>query len=386
MIIEFTPEQVALRETVREFAQERVAPRARQLDHDEAFPRASWEDAARLGILGMCAPEEFGGSGLGVTDMCIVGEEISAVCLSTAATVLHQADLVIARFVRHGTEEQKKQYLPGLCDGTLIGCLAITEPEAGSDAMSMRTRAERTDDGWTITGAKTFITSAPVADFALVYARTGTPGSRELGLFIVDMTAPGVSRGKSFHKMGWRGSPTGEFAMDHVKLPMDALVGTGVDGQHILMAGLNSERIVMASESVGIARGAMDVALAYSQQRVQFGKPISSFQMIQAKLADMYTGIVAGRTLTYAAARALDDGCDEAGMTALSSACKVFTAEVAARTTTEAVQILGGNGYTDEYPVERYMRDAKLMEIGGGTSEIQRHIVAREMLRGRASL
>ncbi|SHH05737.1 isovaleryl-CoA dehydrogenase [Jatrophihabitans endophyticus] len=385
MIIDFTDEQVALRDTVRDFAKNRVAPRARRLDREQEFPRESWDDAAKLGILGMCAPEAYGGGGLGVTDMCIVGEELAAVCLSTTATLLHQADLVVARFVRHGTEEQKRRYLPGLCDGTLIGCLAITEPEAGSDAMSMRTRAERTDDGWEITGAKTFITTAPVADFALVYARTGEPGSRELGLFVVDLTAEGVSRGRSFHKMGWRGSPTGEFAMDRVRLPADAVIGSGTDGRAILMAGLNSERIVMAAESVGIARGALDVALDYARGREQFGRPISSFQLIQAKLADMFTGVAAGRTLTYATAKALDEGRGD-GLTALASACKVFTSEVAAKATSEAVQILGGNGYTDEYPVERFMRDAKLMEIGGGTSEIQRHIVARELLHDRAVL
>lgn len=385
MVIEFTAEQVALRETVREFARERVAPRARQLDRDQVFPRESWDDAAQLGILGMCAPAEYGGSELGVTEMCIVGEEIAAACLSTAATLLHQADLVVARFVRHGTDAQKKEYLPGLCDGSLIGCLAITEPEAGSDAMSMRTRAERAGDGWVITGAKTFITTAPVADFALVYARTGAADSRDLGLFIVDLDAPGVSRGKQFHKMGWRGSPTGEFAMDHVELTPEALIGTGTDGRHILMAGLNSERIVMASESVGIARGALEAALAYSRERVQFGQPISSFQMIQSKLADMYTGVAAGRSLTFGAAKAIDEGRGD-GLTALASAAKVFTAEVASSATSQAVQVLGGYGYTDEYPVERYMRDAKLMEIGGGTSEIQRHIIARELLRDRAEL
>ena len=379
-MIEFSQEQQDLRAVMRDFAQNKVQPRARQLDLDATFPTESWKEAAELGVLGMCVPEEYGGAGLGLVDMCIVAEELSAVCLSTTATLLHQADLVIGRFVRHGTEEQKRRYLPALCDGTLIGCLAITEPESGSDAMSMSTRALRLKDGWQLTGAKTFITSAPDADIALVYAQTGDKGQRQLGLFIVDMTTPGFHRGKSFHKMGWHGSPTGEFSMDGCIIPADALLGTGDDGQHILMSGLNSERVVMAAESVGLAQGALDVALRYARERQQFGRPIFAFQMIQHKLADMYTGINAGRVLTYAAARALASG-GHAEATALASACKLFTSEVAAAATSQAVQILGGYGYVNEYPVERFMRDAKLMEIGGGTSEIQRHIIARELLK-----
>jgi isovaleryl-CoA dehydrogenase len=381
-MIQFTDEQIDLRTVIRDFAREKVRPRARQLDLDSTFPRASWDEAADLGIFGMCVPTELGGAGLGLVEMCIVSEELAAACLSTTATLMHQADMVVARFVRHGTPEQQKRFLPGLLDGSLIGCLAITEPGAGSDALSMTTRARRDGDCWVLSGAKTFITSAPVADFALVYAKTGDEDARDLGLFIVDLAAPGVSRGKSFHKMGWHGSPTGEFTLDRVRVEGDALLGDGADGRAILMSGLNSERICLAAESIGLAQGAFEVALKYSQEREQFGQPIGQFQMIQQKLADMYTDIAAGRALTYAAAQGTAAGRD-AGSTAVASACKLFTSETASRVTSQAVQVLGGYGYTNEYPVERMMRDAKLMEIGGGTSEIQRHIIARELSRGR---
>ena len=371
-------EQRMLREMVRAFARREVAPRARMIDREERFPRESWDRAAELGLLGVAAPEEFGGSGLGLVERCIVGEELAAVCVSTAATILHQADLVIPRIGRHGSDRQRARWLPGLCDGSIVGCLAMTEPGAGSDIMSMQCRAERTADGWRLNGSKTFITSAPVADLALVYARTGPASSRELGLFAVETDRPGLMRGKTFHKMGWRGSPTGELVLDDCVVPDENLIGAPGAGRAIMFAGLNSERIVMAAECVGLAQGALDVALAYARERRQFGRPIASFQLIQGKLATMYTEIEACRALVAHCAAAADAGT-ETELTLPSSACKLFGAEVAMRATTEAVQILGGYGYTDEFPVERFMRDAKLMQIGGGTSEIQQHIIAREL-------
>jgi isovaleryl-CoA dehydrogenase len=381
MLVELTDDQLALQETVRKFAQRELAPLARELDRKPQFPTQGWRKAAEMGILGTCAPVEYGGAGLGLVELCIVGEEIAAVCMSTAATLLHQADLVIGRFVKHGNEAQKQAYLPDLCSGAKIGCLAITEQEAGSDAMAMRTRAEKTDSGWMITGSKTFITSAPVADFALVYARTGPTDSRNLGLFIVEASTPGYARGREFEKMGWHGSPTGELFFDHCKVPDSALVGSSSTGAAILMIGLNSERIVMAAESLGLAQGALDVALAYAKQRTQFGQPIAHFQMIQQKLADMYVEIVACRALIYRVAL-LADRTGSTKLTALASAAKLMSSEVAMRASSEAVQILGGYGYTNDFPVERFMRDAKLMQIGGGTSEIQRRIIARELLKG----
>jgi isovaleryl-CoA dehydrogenase len=372
------PEQVLLRRTVREFARRDVGPRAAAIDAAQTFPEESWRQAAELGLLGATAPAEFGGADLGLAELCIIGEELGAVCLSTAATVLHQADMVVGRLARHASAEQKGRWLPGLIDGSTIGCLAMTEPEAGSDVMSMRTRAERVDGGWRLNGTKTFITNGPVADLALVYARTGEAGDRKLGFFAIPTDSPGFSRGRKFSKMGWRGSPTGELILDDCEVGDEALVGGPEEGRAILLSGLDSERVLMAAESVGLAQGALEVALAYAGERRQFGRPIGEFQLIQGKLADMYTETEAARALTWTAAARVEAG--DAGARALASAAKLMAGDVAMRVTTEAVQVLGGYGYIDEFPVERYMRDAKLMQIGGGTAEIQRFIIARALL------
>jgi isovaleryl-CoA dehydrogenase len=372
-----TDEQRLLRRTVREFAQEKVAPRAHGIDAAQSFPAESWAEAAQLGLLGASAPGEFGGAGLGLTELCLIGEELAAVCLSTAATILHQADMVVGRIARRGSEEQKQRWLPGLIDGSLIGCLAMTEPEAGSDVMSMRTRAERVEGGWRLNGTKTFITNGPVADLALVYARTPS-NERSLGMFAIPTDTPGFARGRKFSKMGWRGSPTGELLLDDCVVGTDALVGAEDGGRAILLEGLDSERVMMAAESVGLAQGALEAALTYAGERRQFGKPIGEFQLIGAKLADMFAETEACRALTRTIATRIDAG--ETDVRALASACKLLGGDVAMRVTTEAVQVLGGYGYIDEFPVERYMRDAKLMQIGGGTAEIQRFIIARELL------
>jgi isovaleryl-CoA dehydrogenase len=370
-------EQRLLRRTVHEFAQTKVAPRAHDLDASQSFPRESWEEAAALGLLGASAPSELGGAGLGLTELCLIGEELAATCLSTAATVLHQADMVVGRLARHGDDAQKQRWLPGLIDGSLIGCLAMTEPEAGSDVMSMRTRAEKVEGGWRLNGTKTFITNGPVADLALVYART--PASeRSLGMFAVPTDSPGFARGRKFSKMGWRGSPTGELLLDDCEVGEEALVGDADGGRAILLEGLDSERVLMAAESVGVAQGALEVALAYAGERRQFGKPIGEFGLIGAKLADMFAETEACRALTRSLAARIDAG--EADQRALAAAAKLLGGDLAMKVTTEAVQVLGGYGYIDEFPVERYMRDAKLMQIGGGTAEIQRFIIARELL------
>jgi len=372
-------EQVLLRRTAREFARRDVAPRAAALDATQSFPTESWRQAAELGFLGAVAPPEYGGAGLGLAELCIIGEELAAACVSTAATILHQADMVVGRLARHASEEQKRRWLPGLIDGSLIGCLAMTEPEAGSDVMSMRTRAQRTDGGWRLTGTKTFITNGPVADLALVYARTGGREDRQLGLFAIPTDSPGFARGRKFSKMGWRGSPTGELILDDCEVGDDALVGGPSGGRAILLTGLDSERVLLAAESVGIAQGALEAALDYARERRQFGRPIGEFQLIQGKLADMYTETEAARALTWTAAARVEAGAN-LGARELASAAKLLAGDVAMKVTTEAVQVLGGYGYIDEFPVERYMRDAKLMQIGGGTAEIQRFIIARALL------
>ena len=373
-----TPEQELLRATVREFARRDVAPRAKAIDAAQSFPAESWAQAAELGLLGATAPVEYGGAGLGLAELCIVGEELAAACLSTAATVLHQADMVVGRIARHGSAAQKERWLPGLIDGSLVGCLAMTEPEAGSDVMSMRTRAERVDGGWRLDGTKTFITNGPVADLALVYARTGGAEERRLGLFAIPTDTHGFSRGRKFSKMGWRGSPTGELILDGCEVGDEALVGGADEGRAILLAGLDSERVLMAAESVGVAQGALEVALGYARERRQFGRPIGEFQLIGGKLADMYTETEAARALTWTALARVE--AEAPGSRELASAAKLMGGDVAMRVTTESVQVLGGYGYIDEFPVERFMRDAKLMQIGGGTAEIQRFIIARGLL------
>lgn len=371
-------EQRLLRATLRDFARNDVAPLAHEIDAAQRFPEESWAKAAELGLLGASVPIELGGAGLGLTELCLIGEELAAVCVSTAATVLHQADMVVGRIAAHGSPAQRERWLPGLIDGSLIGCLAMTEPEAGSDVMSMRTSAEPVADGWRLNGTKTFITNGPVADLALVYARTPAAGERSLGLFAIPTDTPGFGRGRKFSKLGWRGSPTGELLLEDVEVGPEALIGPEDGGRAILLAGLDSERVLLAAESVGLAQGALEAALAYAGERRQFGRPIGEFQLIGGKLADMFAETEACRALTRGLAARLDAG--EGDLRALASAAKLLAGDVAMKVTTEAVQVLGGYGYIDEFPVERYMRDAKLMQIGGGTAEIQRFIIARELL------
>ncbi|MGE7694003.1 acyl-CoA dehydrogenase family protein [Lysinibacillus sp. NPDC094177] len=380
MDFEFTEEQLMLQKMVRNFAENEVSKYAYKIDREESFPYESWKIAGELGLLGITAPEEYGGSGLGIIETCIVAEELAAVCTSTCATIIHQSGLVIDNFMRNATKDQMEKYLPRLCSGELIGCLAMTEPNAGSDVLNMQMKAEKTKDGYILNGTKTFITNGPVADFALVYAKTSPDkGAKGISVFFIEDGTPGFKKGKKFEKMGWRGSPTGELIFENCFIPKENLVGEEDKGINILMAGLNSERVVMGVQGVGIAAGALKASLKYAQEREQFGKSISGFQMIQDKLATMYTKIEAGRALAYKGASLIENGkSDEIGK--LAAAAKLFGSDVAMEVTTEAVQIFGGYGYMKEFPVERYMRDAKLMQIGGGTSEIQKHIISKALL------
>lgn len=369
-----------MREMVRKFAVDDVAPLAARIDREKRFPRESWERAAELGLLGIRAPERLGGSGLGLTETCIAAEELAGVCMATAVTILHQSNLVVDRIVDHGTAEQQARYLPGLCEGSVIGCLAITEPEAGSDAMSMRTRATRAEGGWVLNGTKAFITNGPVADLALVYAKTGPVEGREISLFAVDAGTPGFQRGPKLEKLGWRGSPTGELILTDCFVPDDAVIGAIGQGVQVLRTGLASERVVMGAQGVGLAAGALREAKRYASERRQFGRRIGDFQLIQAKLADMYVGVELGRALVARTAAAIDAGATREA-TIQAAACKLHGSELAMNAASEALQVFGGYGYTTEFPVERYLRDAKIMQIGGGTSEIQRLIIGKEILR-----
>lgn len=382
MYPEFTEEQKMLRETIKNFAEKEVAPLAYEIDRDERFPKESFKKLADLGVLGITAPVEYGGAGAGYTEMCIIGEELAVVCCSTAATWGDHTDLCIDNIRRNANEEQKKKYLPPLCDGSKIGGLAMTEPGAGSDVLgSMRLRADRKGDYYILNGTKTFITNGPVGDVFVVYAKTDIgKGPHGVSAFIVEKEFPGFSRGKQFEKLGWRGSPTGELIFEDCKVPAENLMGKENEGARILMSGLNTERTSLAALSLGISRGAYEFSLKYAKERVQFGKPIASFQLIQSKLVDMAMEIELSRLITYKCAAMADKGLVEE-MNLMASYAKLYTAGVGMRITTEAVQILGGYGYLKEFPVERMMRDAKLQQIGGGTDEIQRLIIARELLR-----
>ncbi len=381
LLAELTSEQRDLRDMVRAFARQDVATRAVEIDRLAQFPEQSWRQLAQLGLLGVSAPEEYGGAGQGILETCLIVEELAAVCVSTAVTFTHQANLVIDNLARNASEELKRRYLPGLCDGSIIGCLAITEPEAGSDALSMQASAVKVDGGYVVNGTKTFITNAPVADLAMVYVRCKeSDGTRpRLSLLAVPMDSAGVGRSRKFDKLGWCASPTGALSFDDCYVPDDAVVGDPGAGVQVLMSGLNSERLALAAMGIGLAQGALDAAAGYARTRRQFGRTISSFQLIQGKIADIHAGNEACRALTYSAARLADSG-RAADLNVLASSAKLLSSELAVTAALEAVQVHGGYGYMKEFPVERYLRDAKMLTIGGGTSEIQRQIIAKALL------
>lgn len=380
MTREFTDEQRMLRDTLRNFAEKEVAPLAYEIDRDERFPSESFYKLRDMGLLGITVPHEYGGAGAGYTEMCIVTEELAAACLSTSATWGVHACLCIDNLRRNGSEALLRKYLPSLCNGERVGGLAMTEPSAGSDVLSMRLRAEKRGDHYILNGTKIFISNGPVGDLFLVYAKTD-PEKKAHGVsaLMVEKEFPGFSRGKKFEKMGWRGSPTGELIFEDCRVPASNLVGKENGGALVLMSGLNTERVCLGAMSLGLSRGAFECALKYAKERVQFGRPIASFQLIQAKLAEMAMEIELARLITYRGARMADEGRHRE-MNLTASYIKLFTARSAMRITTEAVQILGGYGYMKEFPVERMMRDAKLQQIGGGTDEIQLMIIARDLL------
>jgi isovaleryl-CoA dehydrogenase len=336
-----------------------------------------------MGLLGVTVPAEYGGAGAGYTEMCIIGEELGVVCCSTSATWGAHADLCVDNIRRNANRAQKKKYLPPLCDGSKIGGLAMTEPSSGSDVLSMKLRAERKGNSFILNGSKIFISNGPVGDVFVIYAKTSPEkGAHGVSAFIVEKEFLGFSRGKKFEKMGWRGSPTGELVFEDCHVPAENLLGEENKGVDVLMSGLNTERILLGALSLGISRGAFECALKYAKERVQFGKPIAAFQLIQSKLADMSMEIELSRLITYQGAAMADRGLRRE-LNLIAAYAKLFTSEVAMRVTTEAVQILGGYGYMKEFPVERMMRDAKLQTIGGGTSEIQRLIIAKEILNAK---
>ena len=379
MDFELTSEQRMLKETVMKFVDKEVIPRAPALDQDGAFPVDNFRRMAELGLFGISIPPEYGGIEADLLSCVLVMEELGRGCASTANTFGSHAILCTENIFRNGNEEQKKKYLPDLISGKKIGAIAITEPEAGSDALSMRTRAVKKGDTYILNGTKMFITNGPCADVAVVYAKTDlNAGPKGLSAFIVESGFAGFSRGKSLKKMGVRGSPTGELIFEDMAVPAENLLGAENEGIRVLMNGLDRERIVYSITPIGVAQGAFDVAYKYASERVQFGTAIINFQMIQELIADMATDIQAGRLLSYWAATLADQG---KRVRLEASYAKLFCSQVGMRVVDKAVQILGGYGFISEFPVERMYRDMKGIEFGAGTTQIQKLIIIRELMR-----
>lgn len=370
--------QRAIQGVVRDFARREIIPKAAGYDQREEFPWEIIRGAASLGLLGILVPEGYGGAGMDYVSYVAILEELGRADASVALTVEAHNSLAVNQILLFGTEEQRRRYLPPLARGEMLSAWALTEPSSGSDAAAMRTTAVRQDDAYVLTGSKNFITSGSIAGVYVVLALSDpTRGSHGISAFILERGAPGFSVGRREKKLGVRASDTAELILDHVRLPAENLLGKMHHGFIDALQVLDGGRIGIAALAVGLARAALEESIAYSKQRVQFGQPISAFQAIQFKLADMATAIDAARLLTYRAALLADQGQP---FTKEASMAKVYSAEAAVAAAIQAIQIHGGYGYTVEYPVERYLRDAKLCEIGEGTSEMQRLIIAREIV------
>ena len=370
-----------LKDTVYKFAQNEIAPLAKEVDKNNEFPNFLWEKFGELGLLGITADEDYGGTGLNYLSHCIVMEEISRASASIGLSYGAFSNLCVNQINRNGNHEQKNKYLPELCSGKKIGALAMSEPNSGSDVVSMSLHAEKQGNKtYLLNGTKMWITNGPDADVLIIYAKTDpSAGSKGITAFIVEKDMVGFSVGKKIDKLGMRGSNTSELIFDNCEVPEDNILGNPGDGASILMSGLDFERVVLAAGPLGIMASALDTVIPYTQERKQFGKSIGQFQLIQGKIADMYTTLNACRSYVYAVASA----CDRGETTRKDAAgCILYAAEKATSITLDAIQILGGNGYTKDYPVERLLRDAKLYEIGAGTSEIRRMLIGREISEG----
>ena len=366
-----------MRDVIARWVDDRLAPRAAEIDANNEFPRDLWPELGELGVLGITAPEAHGGSGLGYVAHVVAMEEISRGSASVGLSYGAHSNLCVNQIALNGNEEQKTRYLPKLASGEHLGALAMSEPNAGSDVVSMKLKAEKKGDRFVLNGSKMWITNGPQADTLVVYAKT-TPdaGSRGITAFIVEKGFDGFSTAQKLDKLGMRGSDTGELVFEDCEVPEENVLGNVDDGVRVLMSGLDYERAVLAAGPLGIMRACLDAVLPYIHEREQFGKSIGEFQLIQGKLADMYVAMNASRSYVYEVAKA----CDRGEVTRQDAAgCILFASERSVQMALDAIQIFGGNGYINEYPTGRLLRDAKLYDIGAGTSEIRRMLIGREL-------
>jgi isovaleryl-CoA dehydrogenase len=370
----------AIRETTARFAADKIAPLAAKIDAENAFPRELWPQMGELGLHGVTVEEAYGGLGLGYLEHVVAMEEVSRASASIGLSYGAHSNLCVNQIRRWGSEDQKHRYLPKLVSGEYVGALAMSEAGAGSDVVSMKLTARRTDGGYVLNGTKFWITNAPHADVLVVYAKTDPEAeSRGITAFIIEKGFQGFSVSQKLDKMGMRGSDTGELVFEDCFVPDANIMGPENGGVGVLMSGLDYERVVLSAGPIGIMQACLDVVLPYVRERKQFGKPIGSFQLMQGKVADMYVALNSARAYVYSVARA----CDAGHTTRFDAAGAILMAsENAVKVSLEAIQALGGAGYTKEYPVERFLRDAKLYDIGAGTNEIRRFLIGRELIGG----
>jgi isovaleryl-CoA dehydrogenase len=367
----------AIRDTVFAFSQEKIAPRAAEIDRSNTFPMDLWPEMGALGLHGITVEEEYGGTGLGYLEHCVAVEEVSRASASVGLSYGAHSNLCVNQLRRNGTEAQKRKYLPKLISGDHVGSLAMSEPGAGSDVVSMKTRAAKKGDRYILNGSKMWITNGPVAETLIVYAKTDPEaGARGISAFIIERGMKGFSTAQKLDKLGMRGSDTCELVFEDCEVPEENVLGKVGQGVNVLMSGLDYERVVLAAGPLGIMQAAMDVVMPYVHERKQFGRSIGEFQLVQGKVADMYVMMNACKSYVYAVAKA----CDRGETTREDAAGAILiAAEKATQIALDAIQLLGGNGYINDYPTGRLLRDAKLYEIGAGTSEIRRMLIGREL-------